>query len=247
MRRGRARVTASQATRVARIETDPLDLRSRPPVIGRIVTATITLVCVLIVYDGWETLKLLDVVLIVVAPVIAIFTSHLFSTNLVEQVRLGRRPTLQEWLANARFEARFLLLAVPPLGVLLVLRAASVALTDAVQVVIWLEALSLAFWAGVAAWYAGLRGRSIALSLLRGLVVSAVVLLLQIFLQPGKPIRDGAGTSRACVSPMGETASVGTRRALSVAGRGYVPSCAWMRPESAASRSAAWSRSFWSA
>ena len=28
---------------------------------------------------------------------------------------------------------------------------------------------------------------------------------------------------------------------------GYVPSCAWMRPESAAWRSAAWSRSFWSA
>ena len=32
-------------------------------VIGRIVAATITLVCVLIVHDGWAALKLLDVIL----------------------------------------------------------------------------------------------------------------------------------------------------------------------------------------
>jgi hypothetical protein len=65
-----------------------------------------------------------------------------FSSSLVQQVELGRRPTPPEWLANARFESRFLLLAVPPPGVLLVVRGASVALADAVQVVIWLEALS---------------------------------------------------------------------------------------------------------
>jgi hypothetical protein len=173
------------------MQSDPLGLTSRPPVIGRIVTATITLVCVLIVYDGWAALKLLDVVLIVVAPIIAIFTSHIFSSSLVQQVELGRRPTMQEWLANARFESRFLLLAVPPLGVLLVLRGASVTLTDAVQVVIWLEALSLSFWAGLAARYAGLRGRSLALSVLGGLAVSTIVLLLQVLLQPGQPVRNG--------------------------------------------------------
>ena len=36
------------------MRNDPFDLKSRPPVIGRIVTATIALVCVLIVYDGWR-------------------------------------------------------------------------------------------------------------------------------------------------------------------------------------------------
>lgn len=174
------------------MRSDPFGLTSRPPVIGRIVTATITLVCVLIVYDGWAALKFLDVVLIVVAPIIAIFTSNIFSTSLVQQVELGRRPTMREWLANARFESRFLLLAVPPLGVLLVLRGANVTLTDAVQVVIWLEALSLSFWAGLAARYAGLRGRSLVFSVLGGLVVSTTVLLLQVLLQPGKPVRDGA-------------------------------------------------------
>ena len=104
------------------MRNDPFDLKSRPPVIGRIVTATIALVCVLIVYDGWAALETFDVVLVVVGPVIAIFTSHVFSASLVLQVELRRRPTMREWLATARFESRFLLLAVPPLVVPLGLR-----------------------------------------------------------------------------------------------------------------------------
>ena len=63
---------------------------------------------------------------------------------------------------------------------------ASVALTDAIRVVILLEALSLGFWAGLAAWYAGLRGRMLWGSILAGLVISGLVLLLQLILQPGK-------------------------------------------------------------
>ena len=46
--------------------------------------------------------------------------------------------------------------------------------------------LSLSFWAGLAAWYAGLRGRLLALSVLAGLVISAHGLLLELILQPGK-------------------------------------------------------------
>ncbi len=165
---------------------DPFDLATRPPVIGRIVTATVALVCVLIVYDGWATLEPIDVVLVIVGPVIAICTTHVFSGSLVQLVELGRWPTMREWLVMARFESRFLLLAVPPLVVLLVLRLADVALVDAVRVVIWLEALSLSFWAGLAGWYAGLRGRFLVLSILAGLVISGVVLLLKVVLQPGR-------------------------------------------------------------
>ena len=169
-----------------RVRNDPFDLTSKPPVVGRIVTATVALVCLLIVYDGWATLKLADVVLVIVGPVIAICTTHIFSGSLVQLVELGRRPTMQEWLVTARYELRFLLLAVPPLAVLLVLHLAHVALTDAIRVVIWLEALSLGFWAGLAAWYAGLRGRSLGLSILAGILISAMVLLLKLILQPGK-------------------------------------------------------------
>jgi hypothetical protein len=168
------------------VRNDPFDLTSKPPVVGRIVAATVALVCVLIVYDGWAALKLFDVVLVIVGPVVAICTTHVFSGSLVQLVELRRRPTIKEWLVTARFELRFLLLAVPPLAVLLVLDLANVALTDAIRVVIWLEALSLGFWAGLAAWYAGLRGRLLGLAVLAGLLISGMVLLLQLFLQPGK-------------------------------------------------------------
>ena len=168
------------------MRNDPLDLTSRPPVVGRIVTATVALVCVLIVYDGWIALQPLDVVIVIVGPVVAICTTHIFSDSLVQLVELGRRPTFKEWLVTARFELRFLLLAVPPLAVLFVLRLATVTLTDAVRVVILLEALSLSFWAGLAAWYAGLRGRLLGGAILAGLCISAVVLLLELMLQPGK-------------------------------------------------------------
>jgi hypothetical protein len=168
------------------VRNDPFDLTSKPAVVGRIVTATVALVCVLIVYDGWAALKPSDVVLVIVGPVVAICTTHIFSGSLVQLVQLGRPPTTQEWLATARFELRFLLLAVPPLAVLLVLQLANVALTDTIRVVILVEALSLSFWAGLAAWYAGLRGRWLGLSIIAGLVISGMVLLLQVILQPGK-------------------------------------------------------------
>lgn len=137
--------------RLAGVLRDPFKVSERPAAIGRVVTATITLVCVLIVYDGWAKLRLVDVVLIILGPIIAIFTSHVFSTTLVLQVELSRRPTRSEWFANARFESRFLLLAVPPLALLLLLDLATVSLVDSVRAVIWMEALSLAFWTGLAA------------------------------------------------------------------------------------------------
>jgi hypothetical protein len=168
------------------MRNDPFDLTPRPEVIGRIVTATVALVCVLIVYDGWATLKPFDAALVIVGPVVAICTTHIFSASLVQLVTLGRRPTMHEWLVTLRFESRFLLLAVPPLAVLLVLHLANVELTDAIRVVILVETLSLGFWAGLAAWYAGLRGRLLGLSIFAGLVISGIVLLLQLILQPGK-------------------------------------------------------------
>jgi hypothetical protein len=106
------------------MRNDPFDLTSKPAAVGRIVTATVALVCVLIVYDGWAALKLFDVVVVIVGPVVAICTTHVFSGSLVQLVALGRPPTTQEWRVTPRFESRFLLSAVPPLAVLLVLQLA---------------------------------------------------------------------------------------------------------------------------
>ena len=59
----------------------------------------------------------------------------------------------------------------------------------------WVASTSDAMRAGLAAWYAGLRGRALALSILGGVVVAAIVLLLQVFLQPGKALNDGVAAA----------------------------------------------------
>jgi hypothetical protein len=191
-------MTLSRGQRYARgVLRDPFKVGERPAAIGRVVTATITLVCVLIVYDGWAKLRLVDVVLIILGPIVAIYTSHVFSTTLVLQVELGRRPSRSEWFANARFEARFLLLAVPPLVLLLVLDLATVSIVDSARAVIWMEALSLAFWTGLAAWLVEMRGRPLVLAVLAGLVVTSVAIILQVTLQPGRALQGGTASGGA--------------------------------------------------
>jgi sulfite exporter TauE/SafE len=101
------------------------------------------------------------------------------------------------WITKVRFESRFLLLAVPPVAILIILNLAGLSLTDSIHVVIWLEALSLSFWAGLAAYRAGLRERSLAMAVLAGLVVSGIVPGLLVILEPGKPVRDGAAAATA--------------------------------------------------
>jgi hypothetical protein len=164
---------------------------TRPILIDRVVYGTIGLTCVLIVYDGWTKLKRADVVWIIVGPVVAMFISHVFAAGIARNAEIGRPATLREWLSIVRAESLFLLLAVPPLVVLFGLDFAGVSLYDAIRVVIWLEALSLGFWAGLAASKAGLRRSHVALAVVAGLIVGATVLALQVFLQPGKASQGG--------------------------------------------------------
>jgi hypothetical protein len=127
----------------------------------------------------------------VIGPVLAIFFSHLFAATLVQEMELGRRPTGVEWFGRARSEMRLLLVGVPPVAVLVLLDLAGVSIADAIRVVIWLEALSITFWAGLAAQRAGFRGRSFAFAVLGGLIVSVIVLALQVVIQPGTAAEGG--------------------------------------------------------
>jgi hypothetical protein len=163
------------------------DAVAKPQVVGRVVTATITLACVLIVYDGWANLRFRDAAGIIVGPVLALFFSHVFSATLVQHLKLGRRPVWREWFHTVYFESRFLLLAVPPLTILVIMDLASASLSDSIRVIVSFEALSLSFWAGLAGQRAGLHGWSLALAALAGLVVGVFILGLQVFLEPGTP------------------------------------------------------------
>ncbi len=166
-------------------------MTARSVVIDRVIYTTITLTCVLIVYDGWTNLKLGDVAWIIVGPVLAMYVSHVFSAGVAQHVELKRPATRAEWIKITRGESVFLLLAVPPLVLLLGLHLAGVSLSASIRIIIWIEGLSIGFWAGLAASRAGLGRSQIALAVAAGLVVGATVLALQVFLQPGKAMHGG--------------------------------------------------------
>jgi hypothetical protein len=69
----------------------------------------------LIIYDGWQQLKLIEVVGVIVGPIVAMFVGHVVSASLAKQVDVGRSLTWDDRAAIVGSEAPFLFLCVPPL------------------------------------------------------------------------------------------------------------------------------------
>jgi hypothetical protein len=158
---------------------------SRPAYLDRAIYTTITVMSVLILYDGWQALKLAAAVGVILGPVLAIFVAHIFAASLARQAELHRRPGRIEAMSIIRTESRFLLLAAPALALLIILTVAGVSLSHSIQAVIFLEGASLGFWGFVAGRRAGLAGWPLARTVIFGLIVGLLVLALQVFLQPG--------------------------------------------------------------
>ena len=159
---------------------------SRSVYLDRAVYTTITVMSILIVYDGWKNLKLGAAVGVILGPVLAMFVSHVFSASLARQAELHSRPGGSEMMRIIRTESRFRLLAAPALTLLTILTVAGVSLGSSIQVIIFLEGASLGFWGFVAGRRAGLAGWPLARAVVFGLIVGVLVLALQVFLQPGK-------------------------------------------------------------
>jgi hypothetical protein len=87
------------------------DELAHPALVDRIFYATITLMSVLFIYDGWQTLKLIDVVVVIVGPIIAMFLAHVFSAAMAKHVEAGRVLNGGEWRAIVHTQAPFLVLA----------------------------------------------------------------------------------------------------------------------------------------
>jgi hypothetical protein len=158
---------------------------SRPVYLDRAIYTTITVMSVLIVYDGWQNLKFWAAVAVVLGPVLAMFLSHVFSASLARQAELHKRPGRREQVSIIRTESRFLFLAAPALALLAILTVAGISLSQAIQAVILLEGASLGFWGFIAGQRAGLTGWSLARTVFFGLIIGLLVLALQVFLQPG--------------------------------------------------------------
>jgi hypothetical protein len=160
-------------------------------VIDRAVYGTIVVTSVLVVYDGWANLRLVEAVAIILGPVVAMVIGHGFAATLAAYPTLGRRPTRRELLRIVRHESHFLLVCAPQLTLLVLLSLVGLNLTDTVRVLIWISAASLGFWGGLAAQRAGLRWRGVAVGVITGLAAGGAVLLMQGFLQPGKAVSNG--------------------------------------------------------
>ena len=154
--------------------------------VDRIVYTTITLMSVLIVYDGWEHLRIVAVVGVVVGPVLAMVISHTFAALIALQTEAGGGPGRGDRLRIVRREVLFLLFCVPPLVMLLGQYLLGVSITQAIRVTLWVGVASLAWWGYVAGRRSRRRGWGLVVAVAAGLAVGLVVLLLQVFLQPGR-------------------------------------------------------------
>jgi hypothetical protein len=158
------------------------------------VYGTITLMSVLIVYDGWQQLRFRDVAGVIVGPVLAMFLSHLFAATLARQVELGRAVTGTERARIAQSESPFLLLAVPPVVFVGILTLLGSSLSASIRWLVVLGAASLGYWGWVAGRRSGMSGWRLVLAVAAGLIIGALVLALDVFLQPGQAVsRAGLG------------------------------------------------------
>ena len=169
-------MSIAQKTRVGRLK-----IRA-----DRVIYTTITLLCVLIIYDGWEQLEFRAVATGIAGPVLAIFLGHVFGAALGMRVAQGRPLTRREHRVVFVEECRFLLIAVPPLVILVGLTIAGVSYPRFIQVIVLSGVVSLGVWGGVAGRRAGLTGWGLILSVLYGFMLGGLVLALQALLQPGQ-------------------------------------------------------------
>ena len=154
--------------------------------VDRVIYTTITMMSVLIVYDGWATLTFGGVVAVIAGPMLAIFLGHVFGAGMGMRVQSGRALNRRESRRVLVEESSFLLLLVPPLAILLVLTAAGVSYTTTIQVVVLMGVVSLGFWGWVAGRRAQLTGWGVVGSVCYGLIIGGLILLLAALLRPGQ-------------------------------------------------------------
>jgi hypothetical protein len=150
------------------------------------VYATVTVMSVLAVYDGWgETKRYIGVVIVVLAPTIALALAHLFADVLDFRVRRHRPPNGREWRHLLEHALQYLLVAVPPLIVLVVTGwIPGIDLRGSIFSMIVFSALSLGFWGWLAGRRAGLRAWRLVSAAGAGLLVGLVVIVTQVIFKP---------------------------------------------------------------
>jgi hypothetical protein len=153
--------------------------------IDQLVYATVVLMSVLVVYDGWQDLTTFGgVALVILGPMVALYLAHLFAEVLHEHAERQRPLARSEWGHIAVAQTVVFLAAVPPLVVLGLGWLSPVDARGTIQLLLWTGMLTLVGLTGVAARRAGIRGWRFGAALLGGGLVGLVVIALQVVLKP---------------------------------------------------------------
>ena len=150
------------------------------------VYGTVTVMSVLAVYDGWEDRKrYLGVVLVVLAPTVALALAHLFAQVLDFHVRRHRAPTRREWWHMTEHATQYLLVVVPLLVILIVTGfIPGIDLRGSITCMLVFATLSLGWWGWLAGRHAGLRRWRLIGASGAGLLIGMIVIGMQILLKP---------------------------------------------------------------
>ncbi len=159
------------------------------PVEIRIATwvyVTVSLMSILVVYDGWQELKgVAGIVIVVVGPTIALGVAHVFADIVQHQVHHGRGQRREELVELFWEFIQYVLVAVPALIALLVAsRVFNQSYSDSIRSMLYLGTASLGFWGGLAGWRSGYRGWRLLLAIAAGLCVGLLVFAFQLVLKP---------------------------------------------------------------
>ena len=160
-------------------------IRRRPGIIDRIVVMTISWMSALIIYDGWDILRFVDVAAIILGP----------DCSDLRRARLRRHPhracqtRARPHQAGKGCPDRWLV-PVPVARSAAACAASGAGCSGRLlharhQVIIGAGTASLGFWGGLAGHRAGLTRLRLVLCVAGGLGLGALTLLLAAILQPG--------------------------------------------------------------
>ena len=153
--------------------------------IERVSYATVVLMSVLVVYDGWQDLAtFVGVAAVIIAPILALGLAHFFSGGLQAYAELQRPPTAAEWRSHGLDQVEIVLAAVPSLVVLGVGWLSPLDTRSTISLILWTGVATLIGLAALAGRRAGLRGWRWALAAVSGGLVGLIVISLQIVLKP---------------------------------------------------------------
>jgi uncharacterized protein YndB with AHSA1/START domain len=167
-------------------DPSPLKLFGHAVSLERLAYATVVLMSILVVYDGWASLTTFGgIAIVIIAPTLAVLLAHLFADVLHLQAEHRRLLDRGQLGALLRHQLGIVFAAVPPLVILLLGWITPMDALNTISVLIWTGMVTLVGLTAFSAYHAGLRGWRLVAAGVAGGLVGLVVISMQVLLKPG--------------------------------------------------------------